>query len=278
MCTEAVSLEETGGVEMDAERIGILLVDDDRAVRSLARIILEHEGWQVEEAGSLQEAFDKMRTDGFRPHVAIVDLLLPDGLGTELVEDLRQARPKSKIVYITGDPGWLRRLSAKNETVLAKPFTPTQLGMAVRAALDAMRPVVVLVEPGRVYQRLIGSALEQESVMIATATSFDEGLLLASRKKAAVLLTPEPEEDDALARLLALRRAMPSLAVIALATDERSSPSPSNWYDRRLVKPYSAQSVADAMLHVLNLKTQIEGVPPKWGEADQNGVTQKTGG
>lgn len=250
---------------MDEEKIGILLVDDDRAVRSLARIILEHEGWQVEEAGSLQEAFDKMRMGGFRPHVAVVDLLLPDGLGTELVEDLRLARPKSKIVYITGDPGWLRRLSPKDDTVLAKPFTPAQLVVGVHEALDAMRPVVVMVESGRVYQRLIGSALEQESVKIATASSFDEGLLLASQKKAAVLLTPEPKEDAALARLLDLRRAMPALAVVALASDGPHSAA--NWYDRRLIPPYSAQSVGDAIRHVLNVRTQVEGAPSKWVEA-----------
>jgi DNA-binding response OmpR family regulator len=254
---------------MNQEKTGILLVDDDHAVRSFARIILEHEGWQVEEAGSLQEAFDQVRSCGFRPHVSVVDILLPDGVGTELVEDLRQARPKSKVIYITGDPGWLRRLSAQVGAVLAKPFTPVQLVVAVRAALETMRPVVVIVESGRVYQRLIGSALEQESVKLATASSFDEGLRLASETGAAVLFTPEPEEDGALARLLDLRREMPALAVVALASDGPRSAA--SWYDRRLIPPYSAQSVGDTILHVLNLKSQIESTPSEWAYAHKNG-------
>ena len=235
---------------MEDDKAGILLVDDDPAVRGLARIILEHEGWRVEEAGSLREAVDRVRRDGFRPHLAVVDLSLPDGIGTGLADDLLRARPKSKIIYITGDPVRLRRLDAGRHSVLSKPFTPSQLVTVVRAALDTMRPVVVVVEAGRVYQRLIVSALEQEHLEIAAASSLDEGLLMARKREAAVLFTPEPDGEEALARLLDLRRVMPDLAVIALETGRNGSAP--RWYDRKLVKPYSAQAVADAVRRVLN--------------------------
>jgi|GEM_PF-1460985 len=245
---------------MDEEKTGILLVDDDPAVRGLTRIILEHEGWRVEEAVSLEDASGKVRTGGFRPHVAIVDVLLPDGLGTEVENDLREARHKSKVVYITGDPAWLRRLSGTAELVLAKPFTPGQLVAAVRSALNAIRPVAVVVEAGRVYQRLIASALEQESVEAVTANSFEEGLELARRKDAAVLFTPQPDAaGSALERLMDLRRAMPRLAVVALGTDGDFPAA--GWYDRRLVPPFSAHSVGDALRYVLSLRTQSEAAP-----------------
>ena len=251
------------------DKVDILLVDDDPAVRGLARIILAHEGWHVVEAGSLQEAFDKVRVDGFRPHIAVVDLCLPDGLGTELAEDIFQARARSKIVYITGDPGWLRRLDAGAHTVLAKPFTPMQLVVVVRAALDTMRPVVVIVEPERVYQRLLGSALEHESVEIAVAASFEEGLRQVRAREAAILITPEPIGEAALARLVALRDELPALAIIALATDAEASGL--KWYDRKLIKPYSAQNVADAVRHGLRLKSETEAKILKGSEMHQNG-------
>lgn len=257
---------------MSEEKVGILLVDDDPAVRGLARIILAHEGWQVVEAGCLREAFEKVRVDGFRPHIAVVDLCLPDGLGTELVEDLQQARAKAKIVYITGDPGWLRRLDPASHTVLAKPFTPMQLVVVVRAALNSMRPVVVIVEPEPVYQRLLVSALEHESVEIAAATSIEEGLLLVSQRGAAVLITPEPMGEAALARLIELRGELPNLALIALATD--AAVSGMKWYDRKLTKPYSAQSVADAVRHGLRLKSQTEVNSLKGSEMHQDGDGQ----
>ena len=254
---------------MSEEKVGILLVDDDPAVRGLARIILEHEGWRVEEAGSLQEAFQILNPGQFRPHIAVVDLRLPDGLGTELVDQLRQARPKSKIVYITGDPGWLRRMEAEAHCVLAKPFTPVQLVVSVRAALETMRPVVVISEPARVYQRLIGSALEHECVVVVMAATFQDGLRLARLREAAVLITPDPEGEEALSQLVVLRRELPALAIIALAADAEGSGI--KWYDRKLVRPYSAQSVIDAVRHVLRLKALGEAPPLKGGEVHQDG-------
>ncbi len=252
---EFVRMEEIGSVGMEEDKVDILLVDDDPAVRGLARIILAHEGWQVEEAGSLQEALDRVREAGFRPHLALVDLCLPDGIGTELAGDLQRGRPNSRIVYITGDPGRLRRLDLGSHSVLSKPFTPSQLVEAVRAALDAMRPVAVVIESGRVYRRLIGSALGQAGLQIVTAASLDEGMLLARSREAAVLFTPEPEEENALARLLDLRRLMPGIAVIALESGRTGLAR--GWYDHRLVKPYSVQAVADAVQQALNTGAYI---------------------
>jgi DNA-binding response OmpR family regulator len=252
-----------------SEEVGILLVDDDDAVRGLARVILEHERWHVVEAGSLREAFGRVRDGQFRPDVAVVDLLLPDGLGTELTEALRRARQRSKIIYITGDPGWLRRLNTGGNSVLAKPFTPLQLVVAVRAALQSLRPVVVFVESGRVFRRLLVSALEQAEVEIAMASSFEEGLLLARRREAAVLFTPSPRGADALTALLDLRKVLPSLEVVALDPD----PSIGNpgWYGRRLVKSYSVQEVANAVRHALNRREEVDAPPSKGLEMHQDG-------
>ena len=254
------------------EKVGILLVDDAEAVRGLARVILEHEGWRVEEAGSVEEAKGKLRDGVFRPYVAVVDLLLPDGFGTELAEDLYRSRHKSKIVYITGDPSWLRKLSAGSESFLAKPFTPVQLVFAVRAALEKLKPVVVFVESGRVYRRLILSALEHTDVKIAMASTFEEGLHLARDQEASVLFTPPPECNEALAGLLDLRQGLPYLEVVAL--DGGGSSTNHTWYDRRLVKSYSVQMVAEAARHALNRREDAEATLSKGPEMHQNGHGQ----
>jgi CheY-like chemotaxis protein len=256
------------------EKVGILLVDDDDAVRGLARVILEHEGWHVEEAGSVEEARDKVRDGGFRPYVSVVDVLLPDGYGTELTGDLRRARRKSRIVYITGDPSWLRKLNAGDESVLAKPFTPVQLIVAVRAALARLKPVVVFVESGRVYRRLILSALEHADVEIAMASTFEEGLHLARRQEASVLFTPPPECDEALAGLIDLRQGLPFLEVVAL--DAEGSTGNPTWYDRRLATSYSVQVVAEAARQALNRREDAEATLSKRPEMHQNGDGQKS--
>ena len=251
------------------ETVEILLVDDDEAVRGLARVILQHEGWQVAEAGSLLEATDKLREGDFRPQVAVVDLLLPDGLGTDLTQELHRVRRKSKVVYITGDPGWLRRLNSGSESVLAKPFTPVQLVVAVRAALETMKPVVVFVEPGRVYQRLITSALEHSGVEIIMASSFEEGLLLAGKREAAVLFAPSPGDEAALAGILDLAQRLPALEVVAIDVDP--SKYSKKWYDRRLLKSYSVQEVVDTVRHAFGRRDNPVTAPSKWSEVHQDG-------
>lgn len=257
-----------------AEKVGILLVDDDDAVRGLARVILEHEGWYVKEAGTVEEARNRVREGGFRPSIAVVDLLLPDGFGTDLTEDLRQARHKSKIVYITGDPGWLRKLNGAGDCVLAKPFTPIQLVVAVRAALEGLKPVVVFVEAGRVYRRLIVSALQHSDAEVCMASTFEEGLLLARQHEASVLFTPSPGGDEALAVLLELRQKQPHMQVVALDSDAANG-SPI-WYDRRMLKSYSVQSVAEAVRYALNRMEEGSHSRSKGPEVHQNSDSQKS--
>lgn len=259
---------------MTDNKICILLVDDDEAVRGLARVILEHEGWRVEEAGNLGEAVSRIREQGFRPHVAVVDLLLPDGFGTELADDLRRVRPKSGIVYITGDPGWLRRMSSGSDFVLAKPFTPVQLVMIVKSALDKLKPLVVFVEPGRVYARLINFALGRSGVQVVMAPTFEEGVHLARQRDASMLFTPPPEGDQDLAELRELRAALPLLEVVALRTEPAVDSL--RWYDRKLVNSYSVQEVSDAVRHVLNRQEDTEAAALEGRDVHQDGDCQKS--
>lgn len=119
----------------------ILLVEDESAVRELARQILEHEGWEVVEAGSLEQAADCTRASNGRFDLLLLDLHLPDGLGTQLADEIRRSGGNARVIFTTGDPGWLRRLGSEGETVLPKPFTLLQIIQAVRLALAGRIPV-----------------------------------------------------------------------------------------------------------------------------------------
>ncbi len=75
-----------------------LLVDDDAAsLRALAEWV-RREGLSVRTAGTLEEARACLETP---PDVVLIDLYLPDGMGLELLDDLRQI-PDSDVVVITG--------------------------------------------------------------------------------------------------------------------------------------------------------------------------------
>ena len=96
------------------------------------------------------------------------------------------------------------------------------------------------------------------------ASSFEEGLLLARQREAAVLFTPSPGGDDTLNELLALREALPLMEVIAL--DAGPSSSISRWYDRRLVSSYSVQELADVVLHALSRRENVRHTPSTGNE------------
>ena len=92
---------------MDADEIvelgedkSLLLVDDDEPfLRRLARA-MEKRGFDVEMAGSV--AAGKAIATARPPAYAVVDLRLEDGNGLDVVEVLREKRPDSRIVVLTG--------------------------------------------------------------------------------------------------------------------------------------------------------------------------------
>ncbi|MHB8471621.1 MAG: sigma-54-dependent transcriptional regulator [Gammaproteobacteria bacterium] len=79
--------------------LDVLLVDDDTAFITAAAELIRAEGFNVAVAASLAEARAAVQPDFF--HLVLVDLILPDGSGLELVVEL-SAVPATKVVLITG--------------------------------------------------------------------------------------------------------------------------------------------------------------------------------
>jgi PAS domain S-box-containing protein len=80
----------------------ILIVEDDVATRKILRRILEKQGWAVMEADSGRAALEKLEIA--RPHLILLDLMLPDMDGFELIGELRKSHSRDPIpiVAITG--------------------------------------------------------------------------------------------------------------------------------------------------------------------------------
>jgi CheY-like chemotaxis protein len=117
-----------------AESIHVLLVDDNQAVRELARRVLIKQAWNVTEAAGGIEALEKARASSTRVDVAVVDFFLADSQGTDVASELRIQFPGIYVIYITGDPGALPRHLPGRSWVLPKPFSPKQLVQAIRDA------------------------------------------------------------------------------------------------------------------------------------------------
>jgi signal transduction histidine kinase/CheY-like chemotaxis protein len=121
----------------------ILLVEDQREVRELARDILEKHGYTVLEAGDAEEAWTIF--DGYREAVDLLltDVVMPGRSGRELADRLTAARPDLRVLYMSGytDQAIVHRgVLDEGIAYLEKPFTAPTLTRAVRAVIDA-RPV-----------------------------------------------------------------------------------------------------------------------------------------
>ena len=117
----------------------ILLVEDERAVRVVTRLILEALGYQVMEAGNGAEAIAVARAHPKGIDLVLTDVIMPEMSGREMVEVLRAERPGLRVLYMSGytDDAVVRHgvLSAE-EAFLQKPFGTTGLAVKVRQVLD----------------------------------------------------------------------------------------------------------------------------------------------
>ncbi|MBN9419476.1 hypothetical protein ABS71_05915 [bacterium SCN 62-11] len=118
----------------------ILWVEDEHAVRSVARLALEGYGYQVI---SLPHAAQALEVDPQSVDLLLTDVIMPTLSGTELARLLRQRRPDLPVLYVSGytdDRVPFENLQPGREAFLQKPFTPTTLARKVRQLLDE-RPI-----------------------------------------------------------------------------------------------------------------------------------------
>jgi DNA-binding response OmpR family regulator len=129
-----------GGVLNGAQAAAprILVIDDDRYVRTLLCDLLEAWGYEVHAAGDGREGlalFSPGRYD-----VVLTDLGMPGITGLDVVAGVRDRDPKVSVIMFTAFTGDLeghgRRLGF---TILRKPLEIEGLRRAVRASLDGRR-------------------------------------------------------------------------------------------------------------------------------------------
>ncbi|HEY9594563.1 MAG TPA: ATP-binding protein, partial [Spirochaetia bacterium] len=80
----------------------ILLVEDETAVRELARTILQRAGYTVVEAGHGSEAMAVYESLDTPIDLLVTDVVMPVMGGTELARRLHVVRPDLKVIYVTG--------------------------------------------------------------------------------------------------------------------------------------------------------------------------------
>jgi len=117
----------------------ILLVEDEEAVRRLARRILEGVGYRILEAADGAEALAVAEAWQGELDLVITDVIMPEMSGQELSSRLREDAPGLRILYVSGytDDAILQHGALlPNTAFLQKPFTPAAL---VQRVADVLR-------------------------------------------------------------------------------------------------------------------------------------------
>jgi len=157
-----------------ARDMRVLVVDDEPSIVDVISTALRYQGFGVEAAGSGQEALDQVRR--WRPHVMVLDVMLPDMSGFEVAERLKAERSAVPILFLsardkTADK--VRGLTIGGDDYVTKPFSLEEVIARLRSIL-----------------RRSGALLESSSRLRFEDLELDESTLEVSRGGRWIELTP----------------------------------------------------------------------------------------
>jgi CheY-like chemotaxis protein len=118
----------------------ILVVEDEEALRKVARRSLEGAGYTVLAAGAGDEALLISAQHAGEIHLLLTDVVMPRMSGKALAQALLKTRPLTKVLYMSGyaDNAFLHQGVVDEGThFIGKPFTATDVTHKVRSVLDS---------------------------------------------------------------------------------------------------------------------------------------------
>jgi two-component system, cell cycle sensor histidine kinase and response regulator CckA len=116
--------------------ITVLVVDDERAVRSVVHRSLRIQGYSVIEAADAAAALTELGVSAGRIRVLITDDRMPGMSGRELARIVARVYPAIRIILMSGDPASGGTESEAGVVLLPKPFSPQALAATLHMALS----------------------------------------------------------------------------------------------------------------------------------------------
>lgn len=116
--------------------VRVLVVDDEPTLAELVTMALRYEGWDVRSAGNGITAVRLARD--FRPDVVVLDVMLPDLSGLDVLRRLREHEPNLPVLFLTAKDAVEDRiagLTAGGDDYVTKPFSLEEVVLRLRALL-----------------------------------------------------------------------------------------------------------------------------------------------
>lgn len=193
----------------------ILVVDDSLTVRMDLVEALEEAGLHPVGVGSLEEARAQLAAHAFA--AVILDFNLPDGYGTDLLEELRVP-----VLMLSTQAEVADRVAALRKGAndyVGKPYDRDDVIARIQrlVAVKDDRPSVIVVEPASDLRIALCHALEGAGYAVTIASTGDEGLRSAAAHRPIAIVV---DNDDALIRRVRLDPALRATPCLFLAHSE----------------------------------------------------------
>ena len=151
----------------DGNPINVLVVDDESVLAEMVSMGLRYEGWNIATAGDGSAAIASARAQ--RPDVVVLDVMLPDMSGLDVLHKLREENPQLPVLLLTAKDGVEDRiagLTAGGDDYVTKPFSIEEVVLRLRALLR--RTGVTTVDSGA--QLVVGDlVLDEDSHEVTRA-------------------------------------------------------------------------------------------------------------
>jgi two-component system OmpR family response regulator len=121
---------------VDGSPIRILVVDDEVVLAEMMAMALRYEGWDITTAGDGSTALAAARDT--RPDAVVLDVMLPDMSGLDVLGKLRDHDPELPVLLLTAKDAVEDRiagLSASGDDYVTKPFSLEEVVLRLRALL-----------------------------------------------------------------------------------------------------------------------------------------------
>ncbi|MDT5138975.1 MAG: two-component system, OmpR family, response regulator [Mycobacterium sp.] len=151
----------------DGQPVTVLVVDDEPVLAEMVSMALRYEGWNIATAGDGTSAIAAARAE--RPDVVVLDVMLPDMSGLDVLQKLRKENPRLPVLLLTAKDAVEDRiagLTAGGDDYVTKPFSIEEVVLRLRALLR--RTGVTTVDSGA--QLVVGDlVLDEDSHEVTRA-------------------------------------------------------------------------------------------------------------
>lgn len=213
----------------------ILIIEDDKDIREGIRILLEGEGFLVEEAQNGMEGLKKLST---KTNLIILDIMMPGISGLKTCEEIRKVS-YVPILFLTAkskESDKLIGFMAGADDYLIKPFSYAELFARVKALLRRHQ-----IYDKETTKNVIGDEwIEKQHIRISTS----HNVVFLQNKE--IQLT----EIEYKILLLMIRYPTKTFSI-------------QNLYESIWEEPFLSSSANTIMVHIRNLRTKIEENPQK---------------